>query len=80
MGFHGRAATHKPNHHAELPSIGWSGVKLDAIGLWSSVNAFSDKSDRQINLGLADSRITLPAPTNSDNCKVWWINNGLVKS
>ena len=24
-----------------MPSIGWSGVKLAAIGLWSSGNAFS---------------------------------------
>jgi hypothetical protein len=32
-----------------IPSIGWSGVKLATIGLWSSGNAFSIwQSDRQI--------------------------------
>jgi hypothetical protein len=25
----------------KMPSVGWSGIKLSAIGLWSSVNAFS---------------------------------------
>jgi hypothetical protein len=24
-----------------MPSVGWSGIKLAAIGLWSSGNAFS---------------------------------------
>ena len=37
MGFHGRAG------HTSLRSqcaIGWSGVKLAAIGLWGSGNVF----------------------------------------
>ena len=45
MGFHGRAAVHKPKitmrNASRQPSVGWSGVKLTAIGLWSSGNAFS---------------------------------------
>ena len=68
-----------------MPSVGWRGVKLAAIGLWSSGNEFSvvmnhaspsvsptDKSE------LGDARRTLRAPIHSDNCKVWWrINIGL---
>jgi hypothetical protein len=26
-----------------MPSVGWSGVKLIAIGLWSSGNTWSDE-------------------------------------
>jgi hypothetical protein len=33
MGFHGRAATHKPKITICNPSVGWSGVKFAAIGL-----------------------------------------------
>jgi hypothetical protein len=39
IGFHGRAAAHKTK--IAMPSVGWCGVKLSAIGLWSSGNAFS---------------------------------------
>jgi hypothetical protein len=39
MGFHGRAAAHKLK--ITMPSVGWSGVKLAVIGLWSSGNTFS---------------------------------------
>ena len=41
IGFHGRAATHKPKITMTMPSIGWSGVKLAAISLCSSGNALS---------------------------------------
>ena len=41
-----------------MPSISWSGVKLAAIGLWRSGNAFSGVT----NLGLADARSKLHAP------------------
>jgi hypothetical protein len=41
MGFHGRDAEHNPRSPFTMPSIGWSGVKLAAIGLWSSGNVFS---------------------------------------
>ena len=64
-----------------LPSVGWSGVKLATIGLWSSGNVFSGVMNhaspvaiRQTNLGLADARRTLPAPMHN-NCKVWWRRN-----
>ena len=57
------------------PSVGLSGVKLAAIGLWSSGNVFSVQRTK---LGLADARRTLPVPIYSANCKVWWrMNNGL---
>ena len=64
-----------------MPSGGWSGVKLTAIGLWSSGNAFSgvmnhaSPSGSPTNLGLADARRTLPSPKHSANCKVWWRRN-----
>ena len=41
MGFHGRGATHKNKITMSNASVGWSGVKLAAIGLWSSGNVFS---------------------------------------
>ena len=41
MGFHGRAAAHKPKITMCNAHGGWSGVKLAAIGLWSSRKAFS---------------------------------------
>uniref|UniRef100_A0AAZ3QVS2 Tc1-like transposase DDE domain-containing protein n=1 Tax=Oncorhynchus tshawytscha TaxID=74940 RepID=A0AAZ3QVS2_ONCTS len=43
MGFHGRG--HKPK--ITMPSVGWSGVKLAAIRLWSRGNA-SPQSDGRI--------------------------------
>jgi hypothetical protein len=50
-----------------MPSIGWSGVKLTAIGLWSSGNVFSVVIHHlAIWLGMADARRMLPqciAPT-----------------
>jgi hypothetical protein len=51
MGFRGRAATHKSKITMidAKPRLG--GMKLAAIGLWTSGNA---------NLGLADERSTLP--------------------
>ena len=39
MGFHGRAATLRLP--CATPSLGCSGVKRPAIGLWSSGNTFS---------------------------------------
>ena len=39
MGFHGRAATHASP--CVMPSVGWSSVKLTAILLWRSGNAFA---------------------------------------
>jgi hypothetical protein len=66
-----------------MPSIGWSDVKLTAIGLWKHV-LWSDEitlhhlAVQQMNLGLADARRTQPAPVHNANCKVWWMrNNGL---
>jgi hypothetical protein len=35
------AAAHKPKITMAMPSISWSGVKLAAIGLWSSGSVFS---------------------------------------
>jgi hypothetical protein len=49
-----------------MPSVSWSGVRLAAVGIWSSGNAFSRVINhlavRRTNLGLADTRRTLPAP------------------
>ena len=60
-----------------MPSVGWSGVKLAAIGHWSSENAFSGVMNHasRTNPSLADARRTLPAPMHSANCKVWWRRN-----
>ena len=41
MGFHGRTATHKPKITMHNAKCRGSGVKLAAIGLWISGNAFS---------------------------------------
>ena len=58
-----------------MPSIGWSGVKLTTIGLWSSgkrsLEWWIKLHFRRTNLGLADSMRTLPARMRSANCKVW---------
>jgi hypothetical protein len=56
-----------------MPSIGWSGVYLAAIGLWSSGNAFSalhHLAIQRTNLGLADARRTVHAPMYSANCSL----------
>ena len=33
MGFHGRAAAHKPKSPCTMPTIGWSGVKLRLLAM-----------------------------------------------
>ena len=38
----GRAATHKTKITNAMLSVGWSGVKLAVIALWSCGNAFSE--------------------------------------
>jgi hypothetical protein len=67
-----------------MPSVGWSGVKLAAIG--SSGNTFSGVMNhsspsgaiQRENLDLADARRMLPARMHRANSKVWWRrNNGL---
>ena len=65
-----------------LPSIGLSGLKLAAIGLWSSGNVFSGVINhashlavRQTNQGLADARKILPSPMHSTSCEVWCRRN-----
>ena len=63
-----------------MPSVGWSGVKLATIGLWSSGNALSGVMNHASpsgspNLVLADARRMLPAEMHSANCKVWWRRN-----
>ena len=40
-GFHDQKAAQSLRSPCAMPSVGWSGVKLDTIGLWSSGNAFS---------------------------------------
>jgi hypothetical protein len=68
-----------------MPSVSWSGVKLTAIGLWSSENVFSgvmnhaspsgcptDKS------GFGGARRRLSARIHSANCKVWWRRNNVL--
>jgi hypothetical protein len=45
-----------------MPSVGWSGVNIAAIGLWSSGNAFSGVMNHASPSGnLDDARRTLPA-------------------
>jgi hypothetical protein len=45
-----------------MSSVGWSGVTLAAIGLWSSGNAFSEVMNLEVQrTNLADARRTLPA-------------------
>ena len=58
---------HRLRSPCAMPSVGWNGVNLAAVGLWSSGNAFSGV----MNLGLADAWRTLPAPLHSANCTVW---------
>jgi hypothetical protein len=41
MGFHGRAPAHNPKNTMRNASVSWNGVKLAAVGLWRSGNAFS---------------------------------------
>ena len=40
-----------------MPSVGWSGVKLAAIGLWGSGNAFSGVMNHASPSGSLDGRI-----------------------
>ena len=52
-----------------MPSVGWSGIKFAAIGLWRPV-FWSDE--------LQYISPKLPAPMHSAKCTVWWRrNNGL---
>jgi hypothetical protein len=69
-----------------MPSVGWSGVKLAAIGIWSSGNAFSGVMNHTSPFGssmdeseFGGCRSMLPARMLSANCKVWWRrrSNGL---
>ena len=80
MGFHGRAAAHKPKitmsnakcwlewckacRHWTMEQ--WKGV------LWSDGIKLHYLAVQQTNMGLADARRTLPAPMHSANCNVWW--------
>jgi hypothetical protein len=59
------------------PSVGWSGVKLAAIGnVFSGVVNHASLSGSP--MGLVDARVTLPDPMHTAYCKVWWKrNNGL---
>jgi hypothetical protein len=41
MGFHSQAVAHKPRSSCAMPNVSRSGIKLTAIGLSSSGNAFS---------------------------------------
>ena len=61
-----------------IPGIGWSGVKLDAIGLWSSGNAFSlvmnhvSPSGSLMNeSGFGGCQENTTCPNASADCKVW---------
>jgi hypothetical protein len=65
-----------------MPSISWGDLKLAAIGLWSSGNAFSVVMNHLSLSGssmdkyfLVDAGRMLPAPMHSANCKVWWRRN-----
>jgi hypothetical protein len=60
-----------------MPSIGWRDVKLAAIGLWSSGNAFSGVMNHALPSELADARRTLLARVHSVYGKVWWRRNNV---
>jgi hypothetical protein len=68
MGFHGRVAPQKPNHHAQCQM---SGVVEMRSGSQTEVHL----AVRQTELGLADANRTLPALMHRANCKVWWRRN-----
>jgi hypothetical protein len=59
-----------------MPNVGWSGVKLTAVGLRSSGNAFSGVMNHDALSGSPTdesefARRMLPAQLHSANCKVW---------
>ena len=56
-----------------MPSIGWSGIKLVAIGLeqWKQVLWGHHLAIQWTNLGLVEARRMLPAPMHSANCNVF---------
>ena len=45
-----------------MPSVGWSGLKLAAIGLWNSINAVSGVMNH-----------ALPSGSPKDKIWVWWM-------
>jgi hypothetical protein len=52
-----------------MPSAGWSGVKLTAIGLWSSGNAFYGLMKMgESGFGGCKKNATVPARMHSANC------------
>ena len=67
-----------------MPSVGWSDVKVTAIGLWSSGNVFSGVMNHTSPSGsLTDESgfggcQETPCIVHRAKCKVWWRrNNGL---
>ena len=90
MGFLGRAAAHKPkitmcNVPSHVPSVSWSGVKLAAIVLWSSGNAFlgvmshaSQSGSLTDEFGFGGCQEKATGRMHSANCKVWWRRNNVL--
>ena len=85
MGFHGRAAAHKPRITMRNATgwlewckthCHWTGaVETSSLEWWITLHHLAVQ---QTYLGLADARITLPARMHNANCKVWWRrNNGM---
>jgi hypothetical protein len=53
-----------------MPSVGWSGVKLAAIGLWSSGNAFSGVRNHASPSGSTTNESGLPGELHLPECIV----------
>uniref|UniRef100_A0A8C8LTV6 Kinesin-like protein n=1 Tax=Oncorhynchus tshawytscha TaxID=74940 RepID=A0A8C8LTV6_ONCTS len=66
-----------------MPSVGWSGVKLAAIRLWSSGNTFSGVMNHGSSSGSLTDKSGFggcqenapPAPMHNANCEVRWRRN-----
>jgi hypothetical protein len=80
MGFHGRAAAHKPKmimHNAKrrpnwCKALDSGVVETGSVGWWITLHCLAF---RRTNLGLSDARRMLPAPMHSANLNVWWRRN-----
>ena len=82
MGLHSQAPHRSLRSPCSIPSVGWSGVKLAGIGLWSSGNTISGVMNHTSPSGnpldksrFGGTRRMLPSPTHSINCKVWRMRN-----
>jgi hypothetical protein len=77
MGFHGRAAAHKPKITMRNAKRRMECCKVE-VERWKRVLWSEESGGPSDYSGLGDSRRMLSAPMHSANCKVWCTrNNGL---